>query len=475
MGSTFSGINTALTSLYAQRRGLDVTGQNISNASTEGYTRQSVNMQAQTGAIHPGIYSTTDGVGSGVTVSSVDRNRNAYLDARGRTEHTNSAYLTSQKATYSSIEDVLSEPSDTALQARLHDMWDGWNDVANNWQDPSTRSTLIERSVTVATTLNDAHTSLSNQFDANQQGMDTYVNSVNTLSGSIADMNNQIVIAKAAGLTANELMDQRDTQVMQLSELVGATSLEQPNGAVNVYIGNAPLVSEFTTRQVQMAGPTTLDGITANSKATLQWTDTGSPATAGGTMGAMLDTMNSIIPDIAGKLDGVAQKLADTINSATSAGYSMDGTTGQDFFTSKDGTTTITAGNIQVGVTDPDKVAFSSANPKDADPTAAAVNHGVADDLCDIGAAGTGPDQVYQSLIGQLGVASQASSRRSDIQDGVTAQVDTSRNAESGVNLDEEMTHLLTYQRGYEAASRVLTTIDSMLDQLINRTGMVGR
>ena len=78
-------------------------------------------------------------------------------------------------------------------------------------------------------------------------------------------------------------------------------------------------------------------------------------------------------------------------------------------------------------------------------------------------------------MIGRLGVSAQAATRRSEIQDSVTDQVDASREAESGVNLDEEMTHLLTYQRGYEAASRVLTTIDSMLDQLINRTGLVGR
>jgi flagellar hook-associated protein 1 FlgK len=78
-------------------------------------------------------------------------------------------------------------------------------------------------------------------------------------------------------------------------------------------------------------------------------------------------------------------------------------------------------------------------------------------------------------LIGDLGVSSQSSIRRRDIQNAVTEQVDAARDAESGVNLDEEMTNLLTYQRGYEAASRVLTTIDSMLDQLINRTGLVGR
>jgi flagellar hook-associated protein 1 FlgK len=78
-------------------------------------------------------------------------------------------------------------------------------------------------------------------------------------------------------------------------------------------------------------------------------------------------------------------------------------------------------------------------------------------------------------LIGQLGVSASASSRRSDIQSNITQQADADRESTSGVNLDEEMTRLLTYQRGYEAASRVLTTVDSMLDQLINRTGLVGR
>jgi flagellar hook-associated protein 1 FlgK len=99
----------------------------------------------------------------------------------------------------------------------------------------------------------------------------------------------------------------------------------------------------------------------------------------------------------------------------------------------------------------------------------------VADALADIGDSSGGPDREYQAMIGQLGVASQATSRRNDIQANVTEQVDAAREAQSGVNLDEEMTNLLTYQRGYEAASRVLTTIDSMLDQLINRTGLVGR
>jgi flagellar hook-associated protein 1 FlgK len=478
MASTFGGINTALTSLYAQRRGLDVTGQNIANVNTEGYTRQRVRMAAQTGAMHPGIYTTTDQVGGGVSVAGVERAQNYYLEERGRIEHANSAYLSSQKASYDQIESVLAEPSDTALQARLHDMWDAWNDVANNWQDPSTRTALIERSRTVAITLNDAYGSLSNQFTAQTNQMGAYVDQVNTLAGSIADMNQQIVIAQQSGLAPNDLMDQRDTKVLQLSELVGATAQAKPNGSMNVYVGGTALVENFTARSLRTAGPTTLAGITATTKATLQWTDTGTDATPGGTMGAMLDTMNNIIPGIVSDLDGVAAKIASTVNDAIAGdpaalpdpilpGHTIDGTVGGPFFTGS------TAATLRIAISGPEEVAFSRGDP--SDPTTPALDHGVADFLSGVGNSGVGPDADYQAMIGRLGVSAQAAGRRSEIQDAVTDQVDTSRLAESGVNLDEEMTHLLTYQRGYEAASRVLTTIDSMLDQLINRTGLVGR
>jgi flagellar hook-associated protein 1 FlgK len=360
---------------------------------------------------------------------------------------------------------VLAEPSDTALQARLHDMWDSWNDVANNWQDPSTRSTLIERSNTVAATLNDTYGSLSNQFDANRSTTGAYVDQVNTLAKSIAEMNQKIVVATSSGVAANELRDTRDNQIMQLSELVGATAQPKDNGAINVYIGNATLVSDFTVRKVALDGPASLDGVTASDQIALTWTDTGDRAAAGGTMGAMLDTMNSVLPGIANQLDAVAAGLTKKINDAVQSGFDINGNSGIQFF---DGDT---AKTIKVVIDDPATVGFSRGNPL----TEAKLDNGIADGLVDDAAAGRVPDQDYQVMIGQLGVAAQAAGRRSEIQDSVTDQVDTARDGESGVNLDEEMTHLLTYQRGYEAASRVLTTIDSMLDQLINRTGLVGR
>ncbi|GAA4593735.1 flagellar hook-associated protein 1 FlgK [Actinoplanes octamycinicus] len=486
MASTFSGLNTALTSLYAQRRGLDITGQNIANASTEGYTRQRVVMQAQNANLTPGIYATTTAVGAGVTVSTVERLRNTALDHRSYTEHANSAYLNEKAGAYALIEDVFAEPSDTALQARLQDMWDGWNAVATNPDKAAPKSALLEQATTVAATLNDASKALNNQFESVRAGLDTYVGDVNKSAEAVAKLNKEIVVAKAAGLQANELMDQRSQEILKLSQMVGATATDLPDGATNVFIGSAPLVSEFSNRPIEIASgsATQIADLDQDITVNLRWKDTGTPVAAGGTMGSQMELLaqGGTLHEISGRLDKVAQKLAQTVNDKYGTGYTMKGETGQEFFVNGDidpdnppnPKPGITALNIAVAVSDPADLAVSTGDPT-APAATRVLDGGIADDLAELATSRDGADSEYQQLIGDLGVSAQASIRRRDVQNAVTDQVDAARDAESGVNLDEEMTNLLTYQRGYEAASRVLTTIDSMLDQLINRTGMVGR
>jgi flagellar hook-associated protein 1 FlgK len=477
MGSTFSGLNTALTSLYAQRRGLEVSGQNIANANTEGYTRQRVTMQSQNANLVPGVYATTTAVGNGVTVSSVDRLRNAALDQRSYTEHANSAYHNARAGAFNQIEDVFAEPSDTALQARMADMWDGWNAITTNPDQLAGKSAVIEQATTVASTLNDAAASLNNQYKAARTGLDTYVEDVNKAADSVAKLNNQIVIATQSGLQANELQDQRAQQILKLSELTGASATELPNGSINVFVGSSPLVSGFSTRKIEIeaGGATRLEDL-ATSEVNLRWADTKAGVAAGGSVGASMELLakGGTLDTVTQRLNTVASKLADSVNAAYSTGYATDGTTGQPFFVRNDtdSTTNVTASQIKVAVTDPAKLQISSGDPTG---TPKILDGNVADRISDLADSRTDADAEYQSMIGDLGVSAQSAIRRRDVQNAVTDQVDASRDAESGVNLDEEMTNLLTYQRGYEAASRVLTTVDSMLDQLINRTGMVGR
>jgi flagellar hook-associated protein 1 FlgK len=493
MASSFGSINTALTSLYAQRRGLDVTGQNIANANTEGYTRQRVDMQASVGSVVPVRWATTDGLGTGVEVTDVQRLRDQYLENRGRTEHGNSAYLTNQASAYNSLEDVFAEPGDTALQAQMHDMWAAWGDVGDEPNSTAARSALLQQSRVVSDGINSAYSALDAQWSANSTQLAKYTDEVNTTAGTIGQLNDSIVKAKATGVVVNELEDRRDSAVMHLSELTGATAQLRENGSMDVFVGNALLVTNTTVRKMSStAGVATMDGQRdlndgtmppTTKPAGLTWADTGDVVQAGGTMGSMVDTMTSVLPDMASKLDKVAKAMVTSVNAATNGAYKADGTAGGDFFVG-DFSTGRYARNMKVGITAPADVAVSGKNETNADGTPkldasgnpVGTNDGsVATSLSAIAKQAGSPDQAYQDMIADLGVNAQTSTRRSEIQANVTDQVDAARDSESGVNLDEEFTNLLTYQRGYEAASRVLTTIDSMLDQLINRTGLVGR
>jgi flagellar hook-associated protein 1 FlgK len=460
MTSSFGGISTALSSLYAQRRGLDVTGQNIANANTEGYSRQRVQMQAQSGTIMPAMWSTTDGLGTGVSVSDVQRLRSDFQEARGHTEHAQNSYLTNQTAAYTSIEDVFAEPSDTALQAQLQDMWAGWSDVANNPDETASRSALLEKASTVADSLKNAHDALGNQWSTTRVQTAAYATEVNTTASTIAQLNDTIVRANATGLPVNELEDQRDLHIMHLAELTGATASKRDNGAVDLFLGGSTLVSGSNSRTMEVTGANRLEDQAADP-VKIRWTDTQTAVTTGGTMGSMFDTMTAVMPTLSTKLDTVAANLITTVNAQHVQGYGLDGVNNRNFFSGTDAST------IQVAITDPAQIGVS-ASPGTFDGTNA-------DALADLATSSTGPDKDYQRMIADLGVAAQTSGRRADIQANVTLQVDAARESEAGVNLDEEMTNLLTYQRSYEAASRVMTTIDSMLDQLINRTGLVGR
>ncbi|MEV6600692.1 flagellar hook-associated protein FlgK [Actinoplanes sp. NPDC051346] len=465
MASSFGGINTALSSLYAQRRGLDVTGQNIANANTEGYSRQRVSMQSQVGGTTATMYAKTDGLGTGVAASDVQRMRDEFLENRGRMEHGVNAQLASQKAAYTSIENAFAEPSDTALAAQFRDMWGSWNDVANNPQLQAPRSAVIQQSNTVADSLNAAHESLARQWKQNEVQMGAYVDEVNGTARSIAQLNDSIVKANASGITVNELEDRRDQLAMKLAELTGATAAKRDNGGMDVFVGGTNIVSGTVVNDIRFAGPDRLENQTPANKASLVWTNIPDPPAnrveAGGTMGSMIHTMAEIIPNLSSELDSVADNMIDKVNTAHRAGHGVSGATGEDFFRRA------ADGSIEVLINDPDDVAIAA--------TPGTLDNSVAAGIADIGDLGDGPDREYEGMIGRLGVAAQGTARRAEIQSVVTEQVDAAREGEAGVNLDEEMTNLLTYQRGYEAASRVLTTIDSMLDQLINRTGLVGR
>jgi flagellar hook-associated protein 1 FlgK len=198
-----------------------------------------------------------------------------------------------------------------------------------------------------------------------------------------------------------------------------------------------------------------------------------------GSTAALLTGINDTVPRYVDQLDAIAVRLRDLVNGVHADGQDLDGNPGVAFF---EGTG---AGDIRLSAAvagQPRRLAAAAAGGGTADNNNAlllAALSGHRDRPLNPGdpayLAGDGPDLLYRSMVVGLGVENQAVNRRVDIQSEITRQVDAARDGQSGVNLDEEMTNMLAYQRAYDAAARFMTTIDEMLDRLINATGLVGR
>jgi flagellar hook-associated protein FlgK len=284
----------------------------------------------------------------------------------------------------------------------------------------------------------------------------------------VADFNKAIASAVQAGRSANDLMDQRDLLVQELAAKIGVTTRTGADGTTDVLLGTVELVRGRTAARVEVAGGTSLSAVAPAPPATpapVTVTAGGVPLAVGGAAGGLLSELKDVLPPFHAELAAVGQVLADRVNAQHAAGFDQAGAPGGAFFALDAAT-----GRLSVAVSGPAGVAASAANGTGTGDRGGA--NAVA--LAELSNRTGGPNEVYRKLIVGLGVQAQSANRQVDIQSNILAQVDAAREAEAGVNMDEEMSNMLAYQRAYEGAARFVSAIDQALDTLINRTGRVG-
>ncbi|NRS18488.1 flagellar hook-associated protein FlgK [Brevibacillus sp. HB1.4B] len=494
MRSTFHGIEVSKRGLFAQQSALNTTGHNISNANTEGYSRQRVNMQATTGLPYVGMQASIEPglLGTGVQATSIQRLREEFLDIQYRNEHKRQGYWDGRLETLEKLEGIMNEPSDTGLQKVMDQMWQAWQDLAKDPTDTSARAVVRERSKAVADTFN----TLTNHIKEVQTDLNNVVNvkamEINSLGQQIANLNNQIANVVPHGYQPNDLYDQRDVLLDKLSKLVEIRATQSTAGMVNVTIEGR----EFVT------------GITSQPVATVQNPATGlSDMTLGGaafvpTTGYMAGTLQSrdqIVPNMLKRLDVLAVNLTKEINDLHRAGRSLsdiNNGTVQDlpFF--------VDANSLAANPVTKDYPKGASSlviNPeimKSLDAIAAAQEEAgrtpvgnnksalaIASVKFKVLAAGTGPndlaesstlDNYYRYTISQLGVDAQEAKRNQLNSEMLVGTVDNQRQSVSGVSIDDEMAEMVKYQHAYSASARVMTSMDEILDKVINGMGRVG-
>jgi flagellar hook-associated protein FlgK len=599
----FFGLQIGMSALYASRRQMEISAQNVANANTEGYSRQRVNISTAGVATTAAIHARSVGGGSGVTVDSITRATDQFLVARSHSEHSSLNFLKRSQSVLDRIELTFNEPSDTGIQSQLADFWAGWEDLANNPGNLAARSQLMERAGTLVTSINQASHELGELWRTSVDQLRTVVVGVNSTAQMIADLNGAIKRANAAGLNPNELLDRRDMLALELAARIGGEVRNVELGQINVFVGGTALVRGETVEKIEVFVPPT-SNITTSSDPTgadnvyLRWTKDAFRATVtGGEAGGLLDGLNRMLPGYRAALTGPAAEAAvysgpvagvapgpiasnyattpesfrisvnggplttvtiDTdLSGAPTAGDVADAITqglrdagitgvtatvdmaGANMVVRLTGSTYGTTASIAVqedglggtiaselfggplpgtafGTGDPaigpsvayqvaqmvnlqhrqgvdlngadggDFLTYSVADGlsmvfTDPAKVAAAGQHQLllgglnASTVADISSIANGPDNTFRTLIIGLGVEAQTVNRRVDIQQDIADQIDSAREGESGVSIDEEMANMMQFQHTYAAASRMMTAIDEMLNRLINGTGLVGR
>ncbi|MFJ7726539.1 flagellar hook-associated protein FlgK [Neobacillus sp. NPDC097160] len=486
MTSTFHGIELGKRGLSAQQTALSTTGHNISNANTIGYTRQRAEMQATPSISNNGVQ-----LGTGVNVNSLVRLREEYLDTQFRGENKKLGYYEAKSDTLSKIEDILNEPSDDGLGHVLDEFWKGWQELSKDPDSSAARAVVRQNGVAVVETFKYISDSLEQIKDDLKNIITTKEKEVNSLAKQISDLNGQISRLVANDYQPNDLYDQRDVLIDQLSKLVDVkvtpilNGNDKDTGMVNVSVGGGLLVSGSNpANPLKIVIDDVVDvenGITIGGEPISL--ESGELLGRIESYGIKDGGSKSTIPSMMDKINELARTFAEEVNKVHLSGLNLENIHGEldesgnplksvEFFT-KIGTD-FTAKDLNVNPDIMVNLNLISAATKENNGSPDQSSTGNGKNALDMAKIKSGIGDLYRNIIGHLGIDSQEAQRMLNNTEGIVNQVENRRQSISGVSLDEEMANMIKFQQAYNAAARMVTAMDQCLDKVINGMGRVG-
>lgn len=568
MQSTFSGLNTMVNGIYTQRLGLNTVGHNISNSNTEGYSRQTAHAAA-TPSSEVYTLAGASQVGNGSTVTSVIRARDIYADRQYWKENSTDGYYNGKANNYAKIESIFNDSDNSGVQDAMEKFYQAWQDCSTTASSDTSRQNVINAGQNFAQSLQIAAKQTKEQIDSLYDDISLSVVKMNRLMGQVVELNKNIAGIEATGAHANDLRDQRDLIVDQLTSMTDITVYESANGMYTLVSNGTTLVNGITKVDLEMSAPKN-NTTYSLSDYDIMIKQTGTVYTPGN--GELKAQFEAVAED-KGYIDQVANMAAfmfTTMNDQHKAGYGIDGskdkpfgnanpkdnaTTGLNFYGESnkifewdakngkldvynkkgDGTKdnaskeslsgmqileiftvnselTATDGHKKLatrsGERDNGKLLYQTAAGGTTTDATQAKKDGNGNPLpVDVNGTGDGSNAVWiaalfncerdktspevngtDRLIGNgslysyyntsmttMGSDASNMNGRVKFQSGVMDQVENLRSSTNGVNWDEELSNMITFQQGYSACSRCLSAMDECLDKLINGTGTVGR
>lgn len=421
MSGLLSTLNTAKSGMNVSQVAIQTTSHNISNINTPGYSRQRVNQSASSPYSMPGKNSNFGAgqIGTGAQIDNVTRIRNSFYDYQYRSESHQYGNTSVKYEYFKNIEGIFNEPSDTAISSSLNSFFNSWSELSKDPQSSGVKSVVIENGKYLSNSINSAFKRLESLEEGLDKQSEYIMDEVNSMFSQLDKLEKNIKIIQGSGKSPNDFLDQRDQLLDNLSFKLNINDKDVKATLKKAYDAN---------------GKVTLDDLTKS----------------GVKISGELEGTLSMKQEINKYKDGLKQ-LANTITS------NVNKAAGQDIFKAKDGE--LISINPEM-LQEPEKINVTA--------DIALKVYELKSEKVNINGKDMTINTFYNSMIQDLGQSSAAVIRDESNQSKLLENIDSSRSSVSGVSLDEEMISLVQLQHTYSANAKVMSTIDSLLDVVVN-------
>ncbi|MBI4949494.1 MAG: flagellar hook-associated protein FlgK [Deltaproteobacteria bacterium] len=321
MASLTSVLDIAKTALLANQKAINVTSHNIANANTEGYTRQKAVLEPMTAVRYGGLY-----FGTGVTINSIERVFDRFQGVQIRTATSTLSRYETKGEHLSALEALVNDLDGAGLSSRIDDFFNSFQEIINNPSSYPERSSLLSSASLLTDAFNTIDATIRQNLSSLNKEMESVVKEINSIAEQVAELNNQISGIEVGGMQANDLRDQRDLLLEDLSGMVEISTIESETGQTDVYIGGFFLVTGITSAPLELEINPESPVYDIVSRGTVL-----NDRITGGSLKGHLEGA-AIYDEAEDKLNLLAASLIKEVNLQHSQGYGLDGTTGTDFF-----------------------------------------------------------------------------------------------------------------------------------------------
>lgn len=421
MSGLLSTLNTAKSGMNVSQVAIQTTSHNISNINTPGYSRQRVNQSASSPYSMPGKNSNFGAgqIGTGAQIDDVTRIRNSFYDYQYRSESHQYGSTSVKYEYFKNIEGIFNEPSDTAISSSLNSFFNSWSELSKDPQSSGVKSVVIENGKYLSNSINSAFKRLESLEEGLDKQSEYIMDEVNSMLSQLDKLEKNIKIIQGSGKSPNDFLDQRDQLLDNLSFKLNINDKDVKATLKKAYDAN---------------GKVTLDDLTKS----------------GVKISGELEGTLSMKQEI-NKYKGGLKQLANTITS------NVNKAAGQEIFKAKDGE--LISINPEM-LQEPEKINVTA--------DIALKVYELKSEKININGKDMTINTFYNSMIQDLGQSSAAVIRDESNQSKLLENIDSSRSSVSGVSLDEEMISLVQLQHTYSANAKVMSTIDSLLDVVVN-------